>query len=264
MSGYLEETTGRLADFLEKDQESRLKVSSSLIYPSIILIVGCITLFILFTWVIPRIMVIFDDMDQIIPVMTQILMGISFFFSKFWWVLLTVVVSGSAVFVRWHKTTEGRYRTDHRLFSFPWLGNFIREIAVARFARTLGTLLQGGVDMVPALSYASQVVGNQYIQGQLSELSEYVAGGMPLSQAIRQGKIFSEADVSMLSVGEETGSLSTGLFKLASFYEKNNDRRITVMTTMVEPALILGLGLVIGFVVLAMLMPIFQMNLAVR
>lgn len=263
LSGSLEESAGRLADFLEKDRDDRVKVVSSFVYPLLILSVGFATLFVLFTWVIPKIMNIFNEMDQAIPLVTQVLMMISFFFSKSWWMILLIMMITSVIFIRWYQTAEGKLAVDRRLFFLPGIGRFIRQIAIARFSRTLATLLKGGIDIVQALKYSSQVVGNYYVKEELRQTADDVAGGLTLSQSMRNNNIFTEADISVLSIGEETGTLASGLFKLALFYEKSNEQIMKVITTMIEPMFILVLGLIVGFVVLAMLMPIFQMNIVI-
>jgi len=264
IGGSLDQTVTRMADFLEQDRESRIKIVSSMVYPSMIVGVGAVTVGVLFTWILPKITVIFEDMDQTIPWVTRVLMEISAIFSQFWWLMGIGLIAASMVLLRWRATEDGRYQWDRWIFFLPWMGGRLREISVARFCRTLGTMLNGGVDIVSALNYADAVVENVYIRRKFQQLSEHVAGGMPLSQAMQQVGVFFETDVSMLSVGEESGALASGLFRLASFYEKHNDHMIKVITTVIEPAMILGLGLVIGFVVLAMLMPIFQMNIIGR
>jgi len=262
--GALDAAVAQMADFLERDHDSRLKVLSSMVYPFLILAVGCVTVFVLFTWVLPRIMVVFEDMDQTLPVITQVLMGISRFFSQNWWLAGTALAASAMLFVRWYRTPEGRDRLDRWLFVMPVSGRMIRAVTSARFFGTLGTLLNGGVDIVPALIYAGEVTGNRYIRMKIDAVVQQVSGGVLVSRALQEAGVFAEADISMLSVGEESGDLPASLFRLASLYEKEHDRMIRMITTMIEPVLILGLGLIVGFVVLAMLMPIFQMNLVVR
>lgn len=264
ISGSLDETVRRLADFLEQDRENRLKAASSLIYPAVIVSVAFVTVFILLTWVIPRVMVIFDDMNQEIPLVTRLLMAVSFLFARFWWAFLGIIILSGVFLMQWHKMPDGRLKIHRFILSCPVIGILIRDLASARFSRTLATLIEGGTEIVPALTYAARVVDNQCLQNQLMEIVEAVSSGESFTDAAGAAGIFSEADISILSVGEETGSLSAGLFKLAAFYEKSSDRQIKMITTLLEPGIILGLGLVVGFMVLAMLMPIFQINFMVR
>ena len=264
VSGSLPGTVGQLAEFLERDHHNRLKVLGSLIYPALILCAGFLTVFVLLTWVIPSVMTLFRDMDQALPLMTRGLMAVSLFFARFWWLIAAAVIAGVMVVTRWYGTEEGRQVIDRKMMGLPGLGALLRESSAARFTRTLGSLLEGGVDIVPALGYAAGVVSNLYARRQLNSAADDVAGGVPVSRAFAQGDFFSESDISMISVGEETGRLPDALLKLAAFYETNTDRMIQIMTRMIEPALIMGLGMIILFVVLAMLMPIMEMDVAIR
>ncbi|MEW5895350.1 MAG: type II secretion system F family protein [Candidatus Omnitrophota bacterium] len=263
-SGTLEATLERLAEFLERDQDNRAKVLSSLIYPALILSVGAVTIVVVMTWVLPGIMEIFTDIDQELPLITKVLMGTSYVFSHFYWLMLLVIASGILLLLRLTSSKEGRLQFHHWIFRTKVIGPFLREASMARFTRTLGTLITGGVDIVPALSYASRVISNVYIRKELADTANYVAQGESLSQAAARSQVFSDADINMISVGEETGALPAALLKLALFYERNLDRSVKVVTSMIEPGLILGLGLIIAFIVLAMLMPIFNMNLLIK
>lgn len=263
-SGALSAVVGRLADFLERDRELRMGLAASLIYPMVILATAGVTVFVLLTWVIPRIVVIFEDMNQKLPLVTQILMAVSSVFAKWWWLLLAGTAAAVVFGLRWYKTKEGRVSADRLVTHCPWIGELIRQVALARFARTLSTLIDGGVDIVAALNYASQVIGNDHYRTQLIDAAGQVAAGDGLGAVLRRCTLFTEPDTSMLSVGEETGTLSLGLAKLADFYEKNSRQTMRVVTTLIEPGLILVLGLLVGFIVLALLMPVFNMNLVVH
>ncbi|HSV43737.1 MAG TPA: type II secretion system F family protein [Candidatus Bathyarchaeia archaeon] len=263
-SGALSAVVGRLADFLERDRELRVGLAMNLIYPLVILVTACMTIFVLLTWVIPRIVVIFEDMNQKLPLVTRILMAISSVFAKWWWLLIAGTAAAVVLGWRWYKTKEGRAYADRLATRCPWVGELIRQVALARFARTLSTLIDGGVDIVAALNYASQVIGNDYYHTQLIDAAGQVAAGDGLGAVLRRCTLFTEPDTSMLSVGEETGTLSLGLAKLAEFYEKNSRQTMRVITTLIEPGLILMLGLLVGFIVLALLMPVFNMNLVVH
>lgn len=262
--GSLAATVGSLADFLEKDQETRSKVLGSFIYPAVIVFAGFVTVVVMLTVFIPRILGLLQEMDQSIPLLTRMLIGASDVLVHFWWLILIGAVAAVMLVVRWYRAPEGRLSADRRLLRAPGLGLFLREVMAARFARTLGCLLENGVDLVPALGFASGIVKNHYVRLQLAQAAQDVAGGMPLSAALARSDVFVESDISMISVGEETGRLSRALQKLAVFYDARNDRAVNVMIKMLEPVLIIGLGLVILVMILAMLMPIFQMNLSVR
>jgi len=259
--GSLAATVGSLADFLEKDQETRSKVLGSFIYPALIVFAGFVTVIVMLTVFIPQILGLLQEMDQSIPLLTRMLIGASDLLVHFWWLISIAVTATVMAVVRWYRTPEGRLAADRGVLRAPGLGLFLREVMVARFTRTLGCLMDNGVDLVPALGFASGIVNNRFIRRQLEEAAQDVAGGMPLSGALARSELFCESDISMISVGEETGGLSRALHKLAVFYDVRTDRAVGVMTKMIEPVLIIGLGLVMLVMILAMLMPIFEMNL---
>ncbi|MFC1510609.1 type II secretion system F family protein [Candidatus Omnitrophota bacterium] len=264
ISGNLDGALIQLADFLEKDYEARAQVKSSLIYPSLILIVGAVTIFVLFAWVIPRITVIFDDMGQALPLITKVLLGVSDFLAQFWWLVLLGCACVGIYLQRLYLTENGREWVDGLKLRMPLLGGFVRDVEVGRFARTLATLLENGVVIVAALESVRKVIGNVVLKVEVAKMVADVTAGASLVGAIKESALFSEADSAMIAVGEETGKLYTGLHKLASYHEAQAQRFMKMMTSMIEPALILGLGCVVGFVVIGMLMPIFRMNMMIQ
>lgn len=260
-SGTLGETFCGLADFLEQDRDIRLKIVSSLLYPLVIVVFAGVTVFILLIWVIPGVTAVFEEMNQPLPWATRVLTGISRIFVRWWRLFVAGTAAGIFFAARWSATARGRAFIHQKILKIPVIGTLIRECSLSRFSRTFGTLLNGGIEIVPALTLSAGVVENRHIRDYLLGSAEAVSAGMPFSAAARSAGIFSEADISVLSAGEETGILSRGLFRLAEFYEKSSRRRLNIIMSLLEPGLILGLGLVIGCLVLAMLMPVFQMNI---
>ena len=264
ISGQLNIILSRLADFIEKEQDVRSKITSSLIYPSLMLLVGAGTIFILLSFVIPRLTVMFDDLTESLPLATLLLINLSSFFARFWWLLLGLVFLGSVVFKNYLNTLEGRLWFDGLKLRIPLLGNFIRDAEIGRFSRTLATLLDSGVVIVTALDSAWSILDNTLLRQEVRLIAQQVAGGTSLSSALQKSQYFPEAAVNMLSVGEESGHLEVSLYKLAESYEKQTDRAMRTFTTLLEPLLIMAIGLIVGFIVIALLLPIFKMNLIIQ
>ncbi len=264
IGGTLAEVLEYLADTLEQDQEVQARVAASLIYPGFILSVGTATIFVLLTWVIPRIVGIFDDLGETLPLATRILMGISFIFARFWWAMILVATAVGLYTHRKLATQEGRLRFDRFVLGIPIAGDMIRRSVLERFARTLGTLIRSGVDIVAALEAVQGVCGHTGLKRDLDEAIIRVRDGSPLTEGLKESSLFSETALNLISIGETSGELASGLLKLAQLYGRQTQRTIKVMTSLIEPVLILVLGAFVGFIVLAMLMPIFRMNLIIQ
>ena len=264
MGGNLGGALSQLAEFTETDHETRAQVRMSLIYPALILTVSVATIFVLFTWVIPRITVIFEDIGQTLPLLTRILLGISGFLSQFWWAIIVAVILAVIFVRRLVQTPAGRLWFDGLKLRVPVLGGFIRDVEVGRFSRTLGTLLESGVMIVTALEAVWKVMDNVVLRQEVQKISQEVSSGTSLAAAIKGCPLFTDTDGSMIAVGEEAGRLYLGLNKLAAYHEKQAQRFMKTMTTMIEPILILGLGTIVSFIVIGMLMPIFRMNLMIQ
>jgi len=264
VGGNLSSVLERLADFMEKEQQWRSQVITSLIYPSLILIVGIVTIFVLLTWVVPRITDIFVDFSASLPWPTFILMKLSDFFARFWWVMLLLSAAGIFYFKRFVHTAPGRLWLDNIKLKLPLFGPFLRDAEIGRFARTLATLMENGVVVVPALEAVSAVMENEVIRGHAQKITQEVTDGASLTYAVKGSELFGEAVENMIAVGEETGQLHKGLHKLADYYERQTQRFIKRVTSLIEPLLILGIGLIVGFMVIAMLLPILQMNLMIQ
>ncbi|HRZ39689.1 MAG TPA: type II secretion system F family protein [Candidatus Omnitrophota bacterium] len=264
MSGKLTAVLGYLSDVLEQEQEMRSRVSASLVYPALIFCVGVVTVFVLLTWVIPRIVGIFEDLGEALPLMTRMLIGVSLFFQKFWWMIGLITALIGLGGYRKFSTPEGRLQFDSILLKVPLFGNMLRCSVLARFARTLGMLIQSGVDIVSSLETVQDVSGSEALKRDLVQAAARVRDGERLTAALAVSPFFSEMSLSLISIGETSGELGSGLLKLARFYERQTQRAVKLITSLIEPVLILVLGIFVGFIVLAMLMPIFRMNLMVQ
>ena len=264
MGGQLTKVLERLACYYEKEVETRSKVQSSLAYPLFIFAVGVITIFVLLTFVIPRMTVMFDDFGQSLPLPTIILMNISAVFAKYWWLILCCLGLCGLYGIRWVQTPQGKSKFDHFVLKIPVLGNFLKTVEVGRFARTLGTLIESGIVITSALNAVSTTIENSALKDEVKMVASDVANGTSLKAALRHCSLFPEMAVNMISVGEETGHLEKGLYKIAEAYERQNEQNIKTLISLLGPLVLVVIVAFVGFVVIAMLLPILQMNLLVQ
>lgn len=264
VGGMLDAVLSRLADFAEKEEDVRGKIRASLAYPILLAMLGTVTIFILLTFVIPRLVTMFVDMGQTLPLPTRILITISIFFANYWWLILALIFIIVFLIRRKGKTSQGRYALDIFKLQIPILGDFITKTEIARFSRTLGTLLGNGVPIIQSLEGVSEVVGNEVLRRGVERMRLDIVDGATLSKTMAKTKYFPEFVINMIAVGEEGGELEKSLSKVAEAYERESDKTVKLMTTLLEPIMILVMGSIVGFIVISMLLPIFQINLAVR
>jgi len=264
-SGTINLVLERLADFSENQQELMNKIRSSLAYPLIMLLVGSLVIFLLMTFVVPRITEIFSDMRQTLPLITVILIRTSTFLKSFWWLIMLVVVVGVFAFKYLTAGTEtGRRYWDAFCLKAPVWGTVNLKIAIARFTRTLATLLQSGVPLLAAMDIVRNVVNNVYIGEAITAVGKEVEEGQSLAGPLAASGMFPPMVTEMIAVGEQTGSLETMLNRIAASYETEVQSDIMVMTSLLEPVMILVMGLIVGFIVFSILLPIFEMNQMVK
>lgn len=264
VGGMLGEVLARLADFAEKEEELHVKMRSALAYPILILLVGMGTIAVLLIFVVPKLVLLFQEVGQILPLPTRVLIGLSQWFVSYWW--LVVSIAGLGVFlVRRGGLSQGaRLAIDRIKLRLPVCGSLIKKVEIARFARSLATLLSHGVPILQGMQVVVQAAGNELLRGELQQIGEQLKGGDSLSQGMRRGRIFPALVTHMVAVGEEAGSLDRSLFKIADTYEREADRAMKLMTSLVEPVMILIMGSLVGFIVIAMLLPIFEIDLLAR
>jgi general secretion pathway protein F len=264
-SGSVNIVLERLADFNESQQTLRMKIRTALAYPVFMFFVGGGVLFFLITFVVPNITHIFGEMRQTLPWITVFLIVVSDFFKTFWWIIGLALMAGLFLF-RYGilKTDRGRHLWDRFRLGAPFFGEINRQLAVARFSRTLGTLLQSGVPLLTALEIAKNVIDNTVIAAEIQQATREVEEGQNLSVPLARNSFFPPIAVEMISVGEQSGNLEAMLFRIAQSYEKEGEVSILLLTSLLEPAMILLLGTVVGFVVVSVLLPIFEMNQLVR
>ncbi|MRR15793.1 MAG: type II secretion system protein GspF [Deltaproteobacteria bacterium] len=264
-SGTINLVLERLADFSENQQALLSKIRSALAYPLIMLLVGSLVIFLLMTFVVPRITEIFSDMKQTLPVITVILITVSNFLKSFWWLIGLAVAAAIAAFKYLTKGTEaGRRFWDSVRLKAPVWGQVNLKIAIARFARTLATLLESGVPLLAALAIVRNVVNNISIGEMIGRAAKDVEEGQSLAAPLTASGIFPPMVTEMIAVGEQSGSLEKMLNRIAVSYETEVQSDIMVMTSLLEPLMILGMGLLVGFIVFSILLPIFEMNQLIK
>lgn len=264
-SGTINLVLERLADFSENQQALMNKIRSALAYPLVMLLVGSLVIFLLMTFVVPKITDIFSDTRQALPVMTVVLIAVSHFLKSFWWLVVLAVAAGVVGFRYLTAGTEtGRRFWDSVRLKAPVWGSVNLKIAIARFSRTLATLLQSGVPLLSAMEIVRNVVNNIYIGEIIAQAAREVEEGQPLAQPLAASGFFPPMVTEMIAVGEQSGSLEKMLNRIAVSYETEAQSDILVMTSLLEPIMILVMGLIVGFIVFSILLPIFEMNQLIK
>jgi general secretion pathway protein F len=227
--------------------------------------IGSIVLLFLLTFIVPNITKIFAEMHQALPPITVLLIAVSTFLQSFWWVIIIVIIA-AVVGVRYaiRNTETGSYAWDRLKLRAPLFGRVNLKIAIARFSRTLGTLLQSGVPLLTAMEIVKHVVNNCLIAEEIEKAGKDVEEGQSLSIPLSRSGLFPPVVIEMLSVGEQSGNIEPMLYRIADSYEKEAEADILMMTSLLEPAMILFMGLIVGFIVVSILLPIFEMNQLVR
>ena len=257
--GVLEKTLLRLSEFRNRQEEIRAGVASALVYPAFMLIVGILSMFVLLTFVIPRMASLFSEVGQTLPLPTRILLALSSQFRNYWYLSPVIIVLGVFIFNRIKEKEKGVL--DKFKLKLPLVGNFIKKSAIAGFARTLALLLASGIPLFQALAITIPTIENEIIKSDLELAHKGIIDGVSFEQSMKGSLWFPRFMTNMLAVGEKGGGLEEALLEIAVFYERETNRAIKVITSLLEPAIILVMGLVIGFIVFAMLLPIFQINL---
>jgi general secretion pathway protein F len=227
-------------------------------------VVGIVVLFLLITFIVPSITSVFEGTKQALPLPTIILIGLSSFLKQFWWAVLLIIL-GAIAAVRWYVgTPTGRQRFDLLKLTIPGIRDLSIKTASARFGRTLASLLQSGVSLITALQIVKNIVNNVVLADLINEACNELEKGQSLSQFFRGNKWFPPMLVQMMAVGEQSGTLDKMLAKAADSYEKEVETKILALTSMIEPVMILSMGLVVSFIVVSILLPIFEMNQLIR
>jgi type IV pilus assembly protein PilC len=257
--GILDTILLRLATFLEKNDKLIRKVKSAMIYPSVILAVAGGAIAVLLIFVIPVFQEMFTDAAVSLPLPTRLVIGLSQFLQTFWWAVLLGLGLLSLAINRYYATTGGRRRIDAFLLGMPVLGDVLRKSSVARFTRTLGTLISSGVSILDGLEITAKTAGNTVIQDAIMASRASIAGGDTIASPLERSGVFPPMVISMIAVGEQTGGLDEMLSKIADFYDDEVDVAVSGLLSLLEPAMILVLGVIVGGMIVAMYLPIFGM-----
>jgi len=259
--GILDTILQRLAAYMEKFAKIKRQIKSAMIYPSVILFVAVSVVALLMVVVVPMLANMFADMGQALPLPTRIVIGISNFL-KGWGGLVTLaaIIGAFIGLKQFRKTENGLRLTDGIALKIPVMGSLIQRVAVAKFTRTLGTLMTSGVPILEGLLIVSRTAGNKVVEEAVVVTRQSVSEGKTLAEPLGKSNVFPAMVVQMIAVGEATGALDNMLNKIADFYDDEVDSAVAALTSMLEPMLMIFLGVTVGFVIIAMYMPIFQMG----
>ena len=260
VGGQLAEVLGRLAEHLERVKNLRDSVVSALIYPSILVVVAAISVFLMLGFVVPQFESLFDDMGEALPLPTRIIVGAGHLVADWWW-LVALLVFGVVAFVRrWLATPVGRARRDAWLLRLPVFGDVLRKYEITRFARSMGTLLGNGVPIVGALKIAAETMGNLQLRAAMEGVAPVIKQGGRMAEALEKTKLFTPLALNMVRIGEETGRLDSMLQELARVSDAEVQNGVKRALTLLEPALILILGGVIAAIIVSILLGILSVN----
>lgn len=258
VSGNLDTILERMAVHFEKENKLENKVKSALIYPMALIVVSVAVVIFMLIAVLPTFIEMFESSGSELPGVTLLLIGISEALQKYWYLFFSGTAVFIALFLYYKSTPEGRRSIDSLKIKIPFIKKTNQKIITSRFTRTLSTLMSSGIPLLEALQIVANVVNNAVVKGKLEEGMEGIKKGISLSQTIREMNIFPIMVYSMISIGEESGSLDDILVKTADFYDEEVETSLQKMTTMIEPILIVGMAIVVGFIVIAMALPMFD------
>jgi len=257
--GILDTILQRLATYIEKVVKLKSQVRSALIYPVAVIAIAIVVVYIILWKVIPVFATLFEGLGGSLPWLTQVIVNISNFIGDFWWLILIVVVAAIFAVRQYYRTEAGKYQIDKLLLKSPVFGQLLRKIAVARFCRTLGTLLSSGVAILESLEITARTAGNAVIEEAIFLVRKEVEEGKSLAEPLARTEQFPPMVCQMINVGEQTGAMDTMLSKIADFYEDEVDAAVAGMMALIEPVIIAFLGVVIGTIVVAMYLPMFTL-----
>lgn len=264
MGGVLDTILFRLAEAGEAEEETRRKVQAAMAYPALVAIVGVSTVFVLLAFFMPRIMALFEDYNDL-PLPTRILINVSDFFSNYWYWILIIGFAVFAVFRRLVLLDKGKTLLDSIKLRIPLLGRFLKEVDIVRFSRTFSLLMESGIPIDKVLELSVNTLHSAVLQTQIEDVrTKTVHQGLPMSEGLRRATEFPAFVANMVAVGEESGHLEDSLNEIAQFYENSVDRQSRMVTSMLEPIMLLVVGGIVGFIVFAMLLPIFEIGGALR
>jgi len=259
-AGVLDQILARLADNMEKQKEFRSKVKGAMIYPVIIVVGMVFVASIMMIFVIPKLLAMYQDFQAKLPLPTLILISISHFMVSFWWIMLLAVVGLGWFLNRFRHTPYGRRKIDELILRLPIIGNLQTQMVLTEMTRTLGLLVGAGISVMEALDITAAAVGNSLYEEQLYHASKEVEKGLSLAAILRESEEFPIIVPQMISVGEETGKMDEVLTKLSRYFETESDQMVKGLTTAIEPLIMIVLGLGVGFLIIAVILPIYNLT----
>ncbi len=266
VGGLLDTILGRLSKYIEKAMKLKGQIKSAMVYPASILGIAFIVIAVLMIFVIPVFEKMFKDMSGgkvALPGPTQLVIDMSNFAQSSWYIILGGVILAVVAFKKYYATAKGKYQIDKLLLKLPVFGDLVRKASVAKFTRTLGTLITSGVPLLDALTICAKTSGNKIIEEALVNARVSISGGKTISEPLAKSQVFPKMVTHMIAVGESTGALDAMLGKIADFYEDEVDQAVASLTALLEPMMMVFLGVLIGFIVVAMYLPIFTMANAI-
>ena len=262
--GILDTILMRLATFMEKNDALVRKVKGAMIYPGVIMSVAAIAIVVLLIFVIPTFEKMFASVGLALPLPTRIVIGMSKFLQGYWYICIGAIYGAFFAFKKYYATNDGKLVIDRLMLKAPVLGDVLRKSSVSRFTRTLGTLIGSGVSILEGLEITAKTAGNRVISDAIMESRASIAGGETIAAPLQKSQVFPPMVISMIAVGEQTGGLDEMLSKIADFYDEEVDAAVSGLLSMMEPRMIVFLGVVVGGMVVAMYLPIFDMINAVQ
>lgn len=259
-AGNLDVILQQMATNLERDREFRAKVRGALIYPLLIIAMMLVVITIMMIFVIPRLTSLYTQSNIELPLPTKILIGTSNFFVNFWWLIAVFIFIGIISFKKWIATPAGKYRFDAILLKTPIVGRIIKGSSLTNFTRTFGLLTSAGVPILDAISIVADVIGNAVYKKSLEETYQGVERGLTFSAQLEQEDVFPKIIPQMFRVGEETGKVDKVSFKLADYFEQEADQLVKNLTVIIEPVVLVILGIGVAFVVLSIILPIYKLT----
>lgn len=259
-SGKLDVVLTQLATNLEKDREFRNRIRGAMIYPVLVIVLMITVMSIMMIFVVPRLVGFYTQSNIELPITTQILIGISTFFANFWWLIVLLLIGGIIFLRRYHSTPQGHFATDKILLNIPVIGRIVRGTSLTNFTRTFGLLTHAGLPILDSLLIVSEIVGNMVYKKALLDSYKGVERGLTLSAQLELTGVFPKIISQMFRVGEETGKVDQVSFKLAEYFEAETDDLVKNLTVIIEPTILIILGLGVGFMVISLILPIYKLT----
>jgi len=259
-SGALELVLGRLADFTESQSQLRNQVLFAMLYPVIIFIIGVGVMVFMFTVVIPKLSVIFEQTHQTLPLITRIMIGLSGFIRQFLWLIILLLIGGYYGFQKWKKSASGREQWDRWILKIPLLGGLIQKLAIARFARTLSTLLTSGIPVLKSFSIVERIVNNSIIARAIAQAKENITEGASIAGPLKASGVFPPFLIQMIASGEQSGELEFLLEKAGDAFEREVEYAVNGLVRLIEPIMIIFMAIIVGLIIVSFLLPILELT----